>query len=72
MADLKLLSNATDRNLGPISEPDLNQHPLQPSKRRSSTTLLFQIFCIIWLVPIVALLWLNFSNYIIGASAWCT
>ena len=34
-------------------------------------TLLWQTFALLWLVPICALLYLNFTQYIIGASAWC-
>ncbi|OJD22236.1 hypothetical protein ACJ73_06419 [Blastomyces percursus] len=39
-----------------------------------STTLhnvIFDFFCFAWLVPIIAPLWLNFTEYVIGASVSC-
>jgi hypothetical protein len=50
---------------------ELGDHPQLAKERRWTTTVLFQIFCLLWLAPISALLYLNLSGYVIGASAWC-
>ena len=73
------------RDLTPLSsEPkdgELNFHIDQPSnlsdqhrKRpmRSRVGLIIShLFTILWLLPIIALLYLNFSRYVIGPSVWC-
>ena len=56
-------SNQPKIELG--SDPQIRDH------RSWWATLLWQTFALLWLVPIVALLYLNFTHYIIGASAWC-
>ena len=50
------------------------QLSLQPSssgQRGCLRTLLLQTGCLLWLLPITALLTLNFKRHIVGASAWC-
>ena len=49
---------------------ELGNHPQLSQKRGIITTFVVQIFALLWLVPMAALLWLNFSGYIIGATAW--
>jgi hypothetical protein len=49
---------------------ELGQHP-QLKKRGWRPTLLIQLACFLWLLPIAALLTLNFKNHVVGASAWC-
>ena len=49
---------------------ELGNHPQLSQKRGLVTTFVVQIFALLWLVPIGALLWLNFSGYIIGPTAW--
>jgi hypothetical protein len=71
MIDSKQPPDVTEHSVKLTEDPALTEHPSQTSKRRTTTTIIFQVFCIVWLVPIIALLYLNFSNYIIGASAWC-
>lgn len=41
--------------------------------RRSRIVLhwLGHVLSVLWLIPMITLLYLNFGNYIIGASAWC-
>lgn len=39
--------------------------------RKSWAFYLSQLLCILWLAPIALLLWLNFSQQVIGPSAWC-
>lgn len=42
-----------------------------PKDRRSTfKSLAVQVFAVLWLVPTVFLLYLNFSGYVVGASAW--
>lgn len=50
---------------------ELGAHPQTNDRRSWLTTLLWQTFALLWLVPICVLLYLNFTQYIIGASAWC-
>ncbi|KAK3701430.1 hypothetical protein LTR37_015528 [Vermiconidia calcicola] len=50
---------------------ELGSHPQMAKKRSWIMTLVWQFFTILWLVPIVALLYLNLTDYVIGASAWC-
>lgn len=50
---------------------ELGSHPQIKEKRAWWATMLWQTFALLWLVPIIALLYLNFTNFIIGASAWC-
>lgn len=49
---------------------ELGGHPQLSQKRGIVTTFLVQVFAVLWLVPMGALLWLNFSGYIIGPTAW--
>jgi hypothetical protein len=53
-----------------LKQLELGQHP-QLKKRGWLPTLLIQLACFLWLLPIAALLTLNFKNHIVGASAWC-
>ncbi|KAK5174658.1 uncharacterized protein LTR77_001740 [Saxophila tyrrhenica] len=50
---------------------ELGAHPQMARKRGSLATIIWQTIALLWLVPVVALLYLNFTEYIIGASAWC-
>jgi hypothetical protein len=50
---------------------ELGQHPQLSQERRKRSTLLIQVACSLWILPVVALLTLNFKRYIVGASAWC-
>ena len=50
---------------------EMGDHPQMSKKRGWVSTILFQTLALAWLVPIVALLYLNFTEYIVGASAWC-
>lgn len=54
-------------------QPSINMmnHPQMARKRTWLTTIVMQIGCLLWLVPIVYLLVINFKGHIIGASAWC-
>lgn len=49
---------------------ELGNHPQLSQKRGVVTTFVVQIFSLLWLVPVGALLWLNFSGFVIGATAW--
>lgn len=49
---------------------ELGDHPQLSQKRGIITTFVVQIFALLWLVPTAALLYLNFSGYVIGATAW--
>lgn len=60
----------TDSNDEPRAKIELGNHPQMSQKRGLLTTFVVQIFALLWLVPAVTLLWLNFSGYVIGASAW--
>ena len=66
---VSLETSDQEQSLQPKSE--LGDHPQLTRERRWTTTLLFQPFCLLWLVPIGTLLYLNLSRYIIGATAWC-
>ena len=48
---------------------ELGAHPQVQSKRKWLPTLGIQFFFLLWCVPIMALLVLNFKSWIIGASA---
>jgi hypothetical protein len=50
---------------------EIDEHTQMSDERSWLRTLLFQTACFLWLLPITALLVLNFKNHIIGASAWC-
>ena len=54
-----------------LTKLELGQHPQLVDKRGWLPTLLIQSACFLWLLPIAALLALNFEKYIVGASAWC-
>ncbi|KAL8869135.1 MAG: hypothetical protein Q9174_004498 [Haloplaca sp. 1 TL-2023] len=46
----------------------------RPYRHRRSRVLLhwlWHVLSLLWLAPIITLLYLNFSHHIIGASAWC-
>lgn len=43
----------------------------RPPNRSWTSTILLQAFALLWLVPTAALLWLNATDYVVGASAWC-
>lgn len=66
-SDMDLTDSASNSNRPKI---ELGNHPQLSQKRGIIVTFTVQIFALLWLVPIVALLWLNFSGYIIGATAW--
>lgn len=70
MSSLERCRNGCDE---PLKEEkmELDQHTQLAGKRSWLVTLLVQIGCFLWLVPIVALLTLNSIKYVIGASAWC-
>lgn len=42
-----------------------------PTNRPWIQTILLQALIVLWVVPIGVLLWLNFTEWTIGASAWC-
>lgn len=50
---------------------ELGDHPQLAKKRGWLATVMWQIFALLWLVPVVALMYLNITEYVIGASAWC-
>lgn len=50
---------------------ELGDHPQVKDHRSWWATLFWQTFALLWLVPVITLLYLNFTEYIIGASAWC-
>ncbi|KAI7707375.1 hypothetical protein KC353_g11667, partial [Hortaea werneckii] len=50
---------------------ELGDHPPLQKSRSWLKTILLQTLCLLWTVPIMALLVLNFKRHIIGASAWC-
>lgn len=50
---------------------EAERRPQHTSSKRWVVTLLFQLLGLLWVVPILTLLILNFKNHIIGASAWC-
>lgn len=52
-------------------EIDLQDHPQITGHRSWWQTLLTQGFSILWLVPILALLYLNLHGHILGSSSWC-
>ncbi|EGE84400.1 hypothetical protein BDDG_07345 [Blastomyces dermatitidis ATCC 18188] len=60
---------------GEENAPDASREDVQTrTPWYKSTTLhnvIFDIFCFAWLVPIIASLWLNFTEYVIGASVSC-
>lgn len=49
---------------------ELGNHPQLSQRRGIIVTFVVQIFAILWLVPVGVLLWLNFTEYVIGATAW--
>lgn len=50
---------------------ELGSHPQMKEHRSWWATVLWELFALLWLAPVLLLLYWNFSNYIIGASAWC-
>lgn len=50
---------------------ELGDHPQIVKPRGWPVTILVQLICALWLVPIVALLYVNLSGRVIGPSAWC-
>lgn len=54
-----------------LKKLELGRHPQLVDKRGWLQTLLIQIACFLWLLPVAALLTLNFKKYVVGASAWC-
>ncbi|KAL8827073.1 MAG: hypothetical protein Q9170_007158 [Blastenia crenularia] len=50
-----------------LSDSQSRQH----ARRRVFFHYLWLILSFLWLAPIAALLYLNFSHYVIGASVWC-
>lgn len=61
--------NSEDEKLRPRIE--LGDHPQLAKKRGWMATAMWQAFALLWLVPVIALMYLNFTEYVIGASAWC-
>ncbi|KAK2748231.1 hypothetical protein FQN55_004507 [Onygenales sp. PD_40] len=61
------------------TEPTLSNRQSTPTKTSIGNRLLaaipvglvFELFCLAWLLPIAALLWLNFKRQVIGASVAC-
>lgn len=64
------LSRSSSNEQG-LKQLELGQHPQLMDKRGWLQTLLIQTASFLWLLPIAALLTLNFKNYVVGASAWC-
>ena len=55
-----------------VGEGNAVIHPERPGSAKSWICLIFgTLMALLWAVPAVALLVLNFTSYIIGASAWC-
>lgn len=46
-------------------------NPPSAKTRSWARTALLEGFALLWLAPITVLLWLNFREYRMGASAWC-
>lgn len=63
--------NDSSDNLSNRPKIELGSHPQIKEHRSWVTTIIWQTIALAWLVPIVMLLYWNFTNYIIGASAWC-
>lgn len=55
----------------PRPQIELGNHIPLAKTRGWTSTIIWQILALLWLVPVVALLYLNFKSHIIGASAWC-
>lgn len=60
-----------EQPLRPKQQFELGDHPQMVKSRRHGITFLIQLLTALWLVPIVALIYLNLTGQIIGASAWC-
>lgn len=43
----------------------------KPSGKKRSWGIAIHVLCLLWLGPIITLLYLNFSHHIIGPSVWC-
>ena len=50
---------------------ELGEHPQLTKQRRWAVTVLVQLLSALWLVPIIALLYLNLAGHVIGPTAWC-
>ena len=61
----------TDRTLQQVPGSLAGRHASVTSQRSRKGMIAIQAFMLLWLVPVIALLVLNFQGYIIGASAWC-
>lgn len=69
MTDAESLSKTTPDG---STKEIVAEHSEEPLKEKSwLRRALFQLFCLLWLVPIVFMLVKNFQVWIIGASAWC-
>ena len=56
----------------PTDGVGLQQEQRQPHHKRTPlSVILNHILCLMWVAPMVTLLYLNFSNYIIGPTVWC-
>lgn len=64
------VSSEMDSTDSPRPKIELGNHSQSSQKRGIIVTFIVQIFALLWLVPVGVLLWLNFSGYIIGATAW--
>jgi len=54
------------------SYESVDKDPGAPRQRkRTISRFLFDIFCLVWIVPIAYSLFLNFSNWIVGAGVGC-
>jgi hypothetical protein len=51
--------------------PDLRRQEHPQDRHGLIVTFVLQLFCFLWLAPIVTLLTFNLMQYIVGASAWC-
>ena len=60
-----------EQPLRPQQQFELSEHPQLVRNRRWFVTAGIQFLSLLWLVPIVYLLYLNLSGHVIGASAWC-
>ena len=62
-------NDVSDESLQPKIE--LGAHPQLRENRSWWATLFWQTFAVLWLLPVIILLYWNFTSHIIGASAWC-
>lgn len=64
------LDNTEDLQRQMPGSPAEGRPPARPQRSRKAVVTV-QVFMLLWLVPVITLLVLNFQGFIIGASAWC-